>query len=77
MLIGDFEAGHGQVRWTLRARNATDAIRQRWAGASWIIELISSGLRVRKPFRQQGSLEVKQNSVPDTVLASPAVPEAP
>jgi len=27
--------------------------------------------------RDQGSLEVKQNSVPDTVLASPAVPEAP
>jgi hypothetical protein len=25
----------------------------------------------------QGSLEVKQNSVPEPVLASPAVPEAP
>ena len=25
----------------------------------------------------QGSLEVKQNSVPELVLASPAVPEAP
>jgi hypothetical protein len=53
VVISDCEAGHGrQVRWTLRARNATDAIRQRWAGASWIIELVSSGLRGRKPFRQ-------------------------
>jgi hypothetical protein len=53
VVISDCEAGHGrQVRWTLRARNATDAIRQRWAGASWIIELVSSGLRGHKPFRQ-------------------------
>ena len=53
VVISDFEAGHGrQVRWTLRARNATDAIRERWAGASWILELVSTGLRGRKPFRQ-------------------------
>ena len=30
--ISDVEAGHGrQVRWDLRARNATEAIRERWA----------------------------------------------
>jgi len=29
------------------------------------------------PAPLQGSLEVKQNSVPELVLASPAVPEAP
>jgi magnesium-transporting ATPase (P-type) len=29
------------------------------------------------PVLSQGSLEVKQNSVPEMVLASPAVPEAP
>ena len=53
VVISDCEAGHGrQVRWTLRARNATDTIRQRWAGASWIIELVSTGLRGSKPFRQ-------------------------
>jgi hypothetical protein len=50
--ISDFEKSHGrQVRWQLRARNATDAIRERWVGASWIIELVSSGLRDGKPFR--------------------------
>ena len=38
------------MRWTLRARNATDAIRERWAGASWIIELVSTGWRDGKPF---------------------------
>ena len=49
--ISDFEASHGrQVRWTLRARNATGAIRERWAGASWIIELVSTGRRDGKPF---------------------------
>jgi hypothetical protein len=49
--ISDFEASHGrQVRWTLRARNATGAIRERWAGASWIIELVGTGRRDGKPF---------------------------
>jgi len=38
------------VRWQLRARNATDTIRQRWEGASWIIELVSTGRRDGKPF---------------------------
>jgi predicted transposase YbfD/YdcC len=49
--ISDVEASHGrQVRWTLRARNATDAIRERWVGASWIVELVSNGRRDGKPF---------------------------
>jgi len=49
--ISDFEASHGrQVRWTLRARNATGAIRERWAGATWIIKLVSTGRRDSKPF---------------------------
>ena len=38
------------MRWQLRARNATEAIRQRWAGASWIIELVSDGWRDGKSF---------------------------
>lgn len=38
------------MRWTLRARNATDAIRERWAGAIWIIELVSTGRRDGKRF---------------------------
>ncbi|MBU6250935.1 MAG: ISAs1 family transposase [Cyanobacteria bacterium REEB417] len=49
--ISDFDASNGrQVRWTLRASNATGAIRERWAGASWIIELVSTGRRDGKPF---------------------------
>ncbi|MCP9921363.1 transposase, partial [Cyanobium sp. Cruz CV13-4-11] len=48
----DFEKSHGrQVLRELRARNATEAIRERWIGASWIIELVSSGQRDGKPFR--------------------------
>jgi len=50
VVISDVEARHGrQVRWTLRARNATEAIRERWVGASWIIELVSTGRREGKP----------------------------
>lgn len=53
VVICDVEASHGrQVRWTLRARNATEAIRNRWSGASWIIELVSTGHRDGKPFEQ-------------------------
>jgi hypothetical protein len=49
--ISDVEVSHGRrVCWPLRARNATDTIRQRWAGASWIIELVSTGRRNGKPF---------------------------
>jgi hypothetical protein len=38
------------VRWQLRARNATETIRERWAGATWIIELVSTGRRDGKPY---------------------------
>lgn len=34
-----------------RACNATRAIRERWAGVSWIDELVSTGRRDSKPFR--------------------------
>ncbi len=51
VVISDFDATHGRyVRWTLRARNASKAIRERCAGASWIIELVSTGRRDGKPF---------------------------
>jgi predicted transposase YbfD/YdcC len=52
VVISDFEASHGrQVRWTIRARNATETIRERWVGASWIIELVSTGWRDGKTFQ--------------------------
>ncbi|MGL6133493.1 MAG: hypothetical protein ACRC1L_04810 [Prochlorococcaceae cyanobacterium] len=51
VVISDFEASHGrQVRWRLRARNTTDTICERWVGASWIIELVSTGRRDGKEF---------------------------
>ena len=69
VVISDVEAGHGrQVRWTLRARNATDAIRERWAGASWILELVSTGLRCRKPFRQVHYFLTTLRTNPKTLL---------
>ena len=51
MLISDFEASHGhQVCWQLRARNAIETIRERWVGATWIVELVSTGRRDGTPF---------------------------
>ena len=51
VMISDFETSHGrEVQWQLRARNATAAIRERWLGASWIIELVSTGRRDGKTF---------------------------
>jgi predicted transposase YbfD/YdcC len=46
------ETGHGRTTtWTLRAREATDVIRQDWPGVSWVIELVATGRRKGKPFR--------------------------
>ena len=46
VVISDFEASNGrQARWTHRASYATGSIRGRWAGASRIIELVSTGRR--------------------------------
>jgi hypothetical protein len=46
------ENGHGRTTtWTLRAREATDVIRQDWPGASWVIELVTTGTRKGKPYR--------------------------
>lgn len=46
VMISGFETAHGrQMRWQLRACNATGTIRQRWVSPSWIIELVSTGRR--------------------------------
>ena len=49
--ISESESGHGRsVTLTLRAMEATDAIRDRWPEISWILELHSTGSRDGKPF---------------------------
>ena len=46
------ETGHGRTTtWTLRAREATDVIRQDWPGVSWVIELVVTGTRKGKRYR--------------------------
>ena len=49
------------------------------AAEPWVDEQGATGAKTRSPrcVPNQGSLEVTQNSVPEAVLASPAVPEAP
>lgn len=65
----DFEKSHGrQVLWELRARNATEAIRERWIGASWIIELVSSGQRDGKPFRHVHQFITTMRTSPKALL---------
>jgi hypothetical protein len=56
------------VRWTLRARNATDAIRERWVGASWIVELVSTGWRDGKPFRHVHFFKTTLRTSPKELL---------
>jgi len=69
VVISDYEASHGrQVRWTLRARNATGPIRERWAGASWIIELVSTGRRDGKPFHHVHLFITTLHTTPKVLL---------
>jgi hypothetical protein len=56
------------VLWKLRERNAADAIRERWIGASWIIELVSSGKRDGKPFRHVHHLMATIRTSPKALL---------
>jgi hypothetical protein len=56
------------VLWELRARNATEAIRERWIGASWIIELVSSGQRDGKPFRHVHQFITTMRTSPKALL---------
>jgi hypothetical protein len=51
VVISDDNACHGRhVHWTLRARNATNSIRERSVDISWIVEPVSTGWRDGKPF---------------------------
>jgi hypothetical protein len=46
------DRGHGRdTTWTLRAREATEAIRTDWPDASWIVEMVTTGTRDGKPMR--------------------------
>lgn len=64
-----FEKSHGrQVLWELRARNATEAIRERWIGANWIIALVSSGQRDGKPFRHVHQVITTMRTCPKGLL---------
>jgi hypothetical protein len=60
---------HGyQVRWSLRARNSTCAIRQRRAFASWIIDLVSTGRLDGKPFHHVHSFITTLSTSPKALL---------
>jgi hypothetical protein len=56
------------VLWELRARNATDVIRERWLGASWIIQLVTSGHRDGKPFRHVHHFITTLRTTPKALL---------
>ena len=57
---------------------APEWVMENWPGSATILAVRCKGTRDGKPVDEtQGSLEVKQSSVPETVLASPAVPTSP
>ena len=57
MGISDFAASH-----------ATDRIRERWVGASWIAELVSQGRRDGKPFHHVHSFITALRPSPKALL---------
>lgn len=63
------EPGHGRTTtWTLRAREATEAIRQNWADSAWIVELITTGTRKGKPIHQVHYFLTSLRTVPKALL---------
>ena len=68
------ETGHGRTTtWTLRAREATDVIRQDWPGVSWVIELVVTGTRKGKRYRHvHYFVSAKRTSRCDTSLRTSA-----
>lgn len=63
------EPGHGRTStWTLRAREATEAIRQNWADSAWIVELITTGTRKGKPIHQLHDILTSARTTPKALL---------
>jgi hypothetical protein len=47
----DHELGHSRdITWTLEAKEAPGHIREEWLSTSWIVEVVTTGLRNGNPF---------------------------
>jgi hypothetical protein len=65
----DHEVGHGRdITWDLRANEAPEHIKEHWHGASWIAELIATGIRDGKPFQARHLFLTSLRTTPDALL---------
>ena len=63
------EIGHGRdITWTLRAKEAPEHIRQEWLGTSWIVEVVTTGTRDRKPFSAKHLFLTSLRTTPEALL---------
>jgi hypothetical protein len=61
--------GHGRdITWTVRAKDAPGHIREAWLGTSWIIEVVTTGLRDGKPFKAKHLFLTSLRTTPDALL---------
>jgi predicted transposase YbfD/YdcC len=68
-LATDHEVGHGRdIPWTLRAKEASDPIRQEWVGTSWIIEGLTPGIRDGMPFNASHLFLTSIRTTPEALL---------
>jgi hypothetical protein len=68
-LARDHEISHGcDITWNLRAKEAPDHIKENWHGTSWIVEVIATGMRERKPFQASHFFLTSLRTTPEALL---------
>ena len=65
----DQEISHGRdITWMLRAKEASQHIRESWVGTSWIVEVAATGSREGKPFQAQHLFLTSLRTTPKALL---------
>jgi predicted transposase YbfD/YdcC len=60
---------HGRdTTWNLRAKEAPDHIKENWPGASWIVEVITTGTRNKKPKQHAHYFLTSLRTAPQALL---------
>ncbi|WP_010316270.1 hypothetical protein [Synechococcus sp. CB0205] len=65
----DHEIGHRRdIRWTLREKEASEHIKAKWQGTSWIAEVIATGIRDSKPLKATHRFLTSLRTTPEALL---------
>jgi predicted transposase YbfD/YdcC len=68
-LATDQEISHGRdMTWRLRAKEAPQHIREDWAGTSWIVEVMATGIRDGKPCHATHLFLTSLRTTPEALL---------